>query len=154
MQIIGDPIGAVKAKVLISQTHAYKLCRVWYVSRGWETAHNVYNSSRYDIFGRAIIMWQVPKRRGTVHEKKGFETRNAQNKLEIKILLTVKSLLTFIRFSICLGASELTKKIYRATKHYKPRSYPPTDDSLFKGAVSRNSAKLGNYKMPVKSRET
>ena len=25
---------------------------------------------------------------------------------------------------------------------------------LFKAAVSRNSAKLGNYKMPVKSRET
>ena len=25
---------------------------------------------------------------------------------------------------------------------------------LFKGAVSRNSAKLGNYKMPVKLRET
>ena len=24
----------------------------------------------------------------------------------------------------------------------------------FKGAVSRNSAKLGNYKMPVKVRET
>ena len=27
-------------------------------------------------------------------------------------------------------------------------------DSKFKGAVSRNSAKLGNYKMPVKLRET
>ena len=26
--------------------------------------------------------------------------------------------------------------------------------SLVKGAVSRNSAKLGNYKMPVKLRET
>ena len=25
---------------------------------------------------------------------------------------------------------------------------------IFKGAVSRNSAKLGNYKMPVKLRET
>ena len=25
---------------------------------------------------------------------------------------------------------------------------------VFKGAVSRNSAKLGNYKMPVKVRET
>ena len=38
-----------------------------------------------------------------------METRNAQNKLEIEILLTVKSLLTFMCFSICLGASELTK---------------------------------------------
>ena len=27
MQIIGDPIGAVDVKVLISQTHTYKLCR-------------------------------------------------------------------------------------------------------------------------------
>ena len=52
-------------------------------------------------------------------KKTGIETRNAQNKLEIKILLTVKSLLSFIRFPICLGASELTMKIYRATKHYK-----------------------------------
>lgn len=68
---------------------------------------------------------QVPKRRGTVHEKTGIETRNAQNKLEIKILLTVKSLLTFIFFSICLGASELTKKIYRATKHCKRNTCQP-----------------------------
>ena len=29
-------------------------------------------------------------------------------------------------------------------------SYP----SMLKGAVSRNSAKLGNYKMPVKLKET
>ena len=28
MQIIGDPIGAVEVKVLTSQTHTYKLCRV------------------------------------------------------------------------------------------------------------------------------
>ena len=28
MQIIGDPIGAVEVKVLTSQTHMYKLCRV------------------------------------------------------------------------------------------------------------------------------
>ena len=28
MQIIGDPIGAVKVKVLTSQTHTYKLCIV------------------------------------------------------------------------------------------------------------------------------
>ena len=28
MQIIGDPIGAVEVKVLPSQTHTYKLCRV------------------------------------------------------------------------------------------------------------------------------
>ena len=27
-------------------------------------------------------------------------------------------------------------------------------EAQFKGAVSRNSAKLGNYKMPVKLRET
>ena len=26
--------------------------------------------------------------------------------------------------------------------------------NMFKGAVSRNSAKLGNYKMPVRLRET
>ena len=40
-----------------------------------------------------------------------------------------------------------------------PRSAPvakddPYMDPLIKGAVSRNSAKLGNYKMPVKLRET
>ena len=29
MQIIGDQIGAVEVKVLTSQTHTYKLCRVW-----------------------------------------------------------------------------------------------------------------------------
>ena len=28
MQIIGDPVGAVEVKVLTSQTHTYKLCRV------------------------------------------------------------------------------------------------------------------------------
>ena len=28
MQIIGNPIGAVEVKVLTSQTHTYKLCRV------------------------------------------------------------------------------------------------------------------------------
>ena len=28
MQIIGDPIGAVEVKVLTSQAHTYKLCRV------------------------------------------------------------------------------------------------------------------------------
>ena len=28
MQIIGDTIGAVEVKVLTSQTHTYKLCRV------------------------------------------------------------------------------------------------------------------------------
>ena len=28
MQIIGEPIGAVEVKVLTSQTHMYKLCRV------------------------------------------------------------------------------------------------------------------------------
>ena len=28
MQVIGDPIGAVEVKVLTSQTHTYKLCRV------------------------------------------------------------------------------------------------------------------------------
>ena len=28
IQIIGDPIGAVEVKVLTSQTHTYKLCRV------------------------------------------------------------------------------------------------------------------------------
>ena len=33
MQIIGDPIGAVEVKVLTSQTHTYKLCRVWYVTK-------------------------------------------------------------------------------------------------------------------------
>ena len=32
-QIIGDPIGAVVVKVLTSQTRAYKLCRVWYVTK-------------------------------------------------------------------------------------------------------------------------
>ena len=31
MQIMGDPIGAVEVKVLTSQTHTYKLGRVWYV---------------------------------------------------------------------------------------------------------------------------
>lgn len=74
----------------------------------------MYNSTRYDVIGRAIIIRQVAG-----HEKTGIETGNAQNKLEIKILLTVKSLLSLIRFPICLGASELTMKIYRATKHYK-----------------------------------
>ena len=29
MQIIEDPIGAVEVKVLTSQTHTYKLCRVF-----------------------------------------------------------------------------------------------------------------------------
>ena len=33
MQIIGDPIGAVEVKVLTSQTHTHKLCRVWYVNK-------------------------------------------------------------------------------------------------------------------------
>ena len=33
MQIIGDPIGAVEVKVLTSQTHTYKLGRVWYVTK-------------------------------------------------------------------------------------------------------------------------
>ena len=33
MQIIGDPIGAVEVKVLTSQTHKYKLCRLWYVTK-------------------------------------------------------------------------------------------------------------------------
>ena len=33
MQIIGHPIGAVEIKVLTSQTHTYKLCRVWYVTK-------------------------------------------------------------------------------------------------------------------------
>ena len=28
LQIIGDPIGAVEVKVLTSQTHTYRLCRV------------------------------------------------------------------------------------------------------------------------------
>ena len=28
MQIIRDPIGAIEVKVLTSQTHTYKLCRV------------------------------------------------------------------------------------------------------------------------------
>ena len=32
-QIIGDPIGAVEVKVLTSQTHTYKLCRGWYVTK-------------------------------------------------------------------------------------------------------------------------
>ena len=31
MQIIGEPIGAVKVQVLTSQTHTFKLGRVWYV---------------------------------------------------------------------------------------------------------------------------
>ena len=30
MQIIGDAIGAVEVEVLTSQTHTYKLGRVWY----------------------------------------------------------------------------------------------------------------------------
>ena len=33
-------------------------------------------------------------------------------------------------------------------------SYVPVREMSVKGAVSRNSAKLGNYKMPVKLRET
>ena len=33
MQIIGDPIGAVEVKVLTSQTHTYKLGRMWYVTK-------------------------------------------------------------------------------------------------------------------------
>ena len=33
MQIIEDPIGAVQVKVLTSQTHTYKLCRVSYVAK-------------------------------------------------------------------------------------------------------------------------
>ena len=43
-------------------------------------------------------------------------------------------------------------------KMKKDRQLPvdvrPSKTSLLKGAVSRNSAKLGNYKMPVKLRET
>ena len=39
-------------------------CEAWVVLgiyslisyRGWETAHNVYNSTRYDVIRRAIIM--------------------------------------------------------------------------------------------------
>ena len=33
MQIVGDPVGAVEFKVLTSQTHTYKLRRVWYVTK-------------------------------------------------------------------------------------------------------------------------
>lgn len=44
-------------------------------------------------------------------------TSITQDKLEIIILLTVKSSLTSIRFQICLGAFKLTMKIYRATKY-------------------------------------
>ena len=33
MQIIRDPVGAVEIKVLTGQTHTYKLCRVWYVTK-------------------------------------------------------------------------------------------------------------------------
>ena len=33
MQIIGDPIGTVEVKVLTSQTHMYKLCSVWYMTK-------------------------------------------------------------------------------------------------------------------------
>ena len=32
--------------------------------------------------------------------------------------------------------------------------FPSENKNLFKGAVLRNSAKLGNYKMPVKLGET
>ena len=38
MQIIGDPIGAVEAKVLTSQTHTCKLRRLWYVTKDFCTA--------------------------------------------------------------------------------------------------------------------
>ena len=33
MQIVGDPVGAVEFQVLTSQTHTYKLRRVWYVTK-------------------------------------------------------------------------------------------------------------------------
>ena len=33
MQIIGDPIGVIEVKVLTSQTHTYKLGRMWYVTK-------------------------------------------------------------------------------------------------------------------------
>ena len=39
-------------------------------------------------------------------------------------------------------------------KYYSFQSSDCHKISFFKGAVSRNSAKLGNYKMPVKLRET
>ena len=38
MQIIGDPIGAVEAKVLTSQTHTCKFRRLWYVTKDFCTA--------------------------------------------------------------------------------------------------------------------
>ena len=43
---------------------------------------------------------------------------------EIKILLTVKSLLSFIRYPICLGASELTMKIYRQRNIIRNTCHP------------------------------
>ena len=38
--------------------------------------------------------------------------------------------------------------------YLRGKSKPKLEPSCLKGAVSRNLAKLGNYKMPVKLRET
>jgi len=43
----------------------------------------------------------------------------------------------------------MMKLVYHSHWHSKPNQ-----GLEVKGAVSRNSAKLGNYKMPVKLRET
>ena len=46
------------------------------------------------------------------------------------------------------------KNIYEVTKYVSLCKLARRSRARVKGAVSRNSAKLGNHKMPVKLRET
>ena len=47
-----------------------------------------------------------------------------------------------------------TISYWMVAKHVNKKNAGKTSVLAIKGAVSRNSAKLGNYKMPVKLRET
>ena len=59
-----------------------------------------------------------------------------------------------------IPATEMIPNHHRNDPHHRNdtgghhRNDPRNIGSGIKGAVSRNSAKLGNYKMPVKLRET
>ena len=44
--------------------------------------------------------------------------------------------------------------LFSAKENHGITLWNSSDGKAVKGAVSRNSAKLGNYKMPVKLRET
>ena len=57
-------------------------------------------------------------------------------------------------FTACATSKKLVRGIHLSATFggWVKRSY--REQVLLKGAVSRNSVKLGNYKMPVKLRET